>query len=53
MSSLKGQEVSNEKSPPIYQEKFTAARMILLEKLADFDEEVMEKYLDDTCSICS
>ncbi len=43
-----GQEVTVEEIPPEYRELFTAARMALLEKLADFDEGVMEKYLEDT-----
>jgi len=42
-----GQEVTEREVPAEYREKFTAARMMLLEKLADFDEEIMEKYLDD------
>ncbi len=43
-----GQEVEVVEVPGEYIERFTAARMMLLEKLADFDEEIMEKYLDDT-----
>ncbi len=43
-----GQEVIEKKISDEYKEKFTAARMILLEKLADFDEGIMEKYLEDT-----
>ncbi|NNF46646.1 MAG: elongation factor G [Desulfofustis sp.] len=42
-----GQEVVESAIPEHYKEVFTAARMALLEKLADFDEGVMEKYLDD------
>ncbi len=42
-----GQEVIVKEVPADYKEKFTAARMVLLEKLADFDEGIMEKYLDD------
>ncbi|MCB2215061.1 elongation factor G [Desulfofustis glycolicus] len=42
-----GQEVVETAIPDHYREAFTAARMTLLEKLADFDEGVMEKYLDD------
>ncbi len=42
-----GQEVVEAAIPDHYREAFTAARMTLLEKLADFDEGVMEKYLDD------
>lgn len=43
-----GQEITSCEIPDHYIEEFTAARMILLEKLADFDEEIMEKYLSDT-----
>lgn len=43
-----GQEIVEREIPGNYKEKFTAARMMLLEKLADFDEGIMEKYLDDT-----
>jgi elongation factor G len=43
-----GQEVIEKPIPDEYNERFTAARMALLEKLADFDEGVMEKYLEDT-----
>ncbi|MGB3210457.1 MAG: elongation factor G [Desulforhopalus sp.] len=43
-----GQEVTIREVPAEYIEKFTAARMMLLEKLADFDEGIMEKYLDDS-----
>lgn len=43
-----GQEIIERDIPGSYKEKFTAARMMLLEKLADFDEGIMEKYLDDT-----
>jgi elongation factor G len=43
-----GQEVERREIPGEHIEAFTAARMRLLEKLADFDEEIMEKYLDDT-----
>ena len=42
-----GQEVVESAIPEHYTEVATAARMALLEKLADFDEGVMEKYLDD------
>jgi len=42
-----GQEVVESPIPEPYIEAFTAARMALLEKLADFDESVMEQYLDD------
>jgi elongation factor G len=43
-----GQEIIEREIPGDYKKKFTAARMMLLEKLADFDEGIMEKYLDDT-----
>jgi len=43
-----GQEVVEQDIPAEYNTIFTAARMTLLEKLADFDEDVMEKYLSDT-----
>ncbi len=43
-----GQEVVEQPIPPEYRELFSAAHMALLEKLADFDEGVMEKYLEDT-----
>ncbi len=43
-----GQEVSAVDIPAEHIDDFTAARMALLEKLADFDEDVMEKYLSDT-----
>lgn len=43
-----GQEVAIQDIPDQYIEDFTAARMVLLEKLADFDEGIMNKYLSDT-----
>jgi len=43
-----GQEVIENDIPAEHYDTFTAARMNLLEKLADFDEGVMEKYLSDT-----
>ena len=43
----KGLEVHEEVIPDDLRDKSSAARMALLEKLADFDEEVMEKYLED------
>ena len=43
-----GQEVIEKDIPAEHRERFSAARMALLEKLADFDEGVMEKYLEDT-----
>ncbi len=42
-----GLVVTEEDIPEDLQEKSSAARMALLEKLADFDEGVMEKYLED------
>ncbi|MEA3546149.1 MAG: elongation factor G [Thermodesulfobacteriota bacterium] len=43
----KGLHVSEETIPADLLETFTAARMTLIEKLADFDEGVMEKYLEE------
>ena len=43
----KGLKVYEEVIPDDLRDKSSAARMTLLEKLADFDEEVMEKYLED------
>ncbi len=43
-----GQEIEEKEVPAAYREIFTAARMVLLEKLADFDEDIMDKYLNDT-----
>ena len=42
-----GLKVIEEVIPDDLLEKSSAARMALLEKLADFDEDVMEKYLND------
>ena len=42
-----GQEIVRSPIPEEHKKEFTAARMAILEKLADFDEAVMEKYLDD------
>ncbi len=42
-----GQDVLEKEVPAEFIEEFTAARMMLLEKLADFDENIMEKYLED------
>jgi elongation factor G len=42
-----GQEVREVDIPELYQHKFTAAHMVLLEKLADFDEVIMGKYLEN------
>ncbi|MBM9535912.1 elongation factor G [Desulfobulbus alkaliphilus] len=43
----KGQVVLEKDIPEAYRAETSAARMTLLEKLADFDEEVMDKYLND------
>ena len=45
--SSKGQTVLTKEIPKEYQDKSTAARQELLEKLADFDEDLMEKYLEE------
>ena len=42
-----GQEIIECDIPDLYKDKFTAARLMLLEKLADFDEGIMEKYLNN------
>ena len=42
-----GQEVREHVIPESYKQKFTAAHMVLLEKLADFDEGIMGKYLEN------
>ena len=42
-----GQEMIEEPVPDAYLEESSAARMQLLEKLADFDEKLMDKYLND------
>ncbi|EKD35921.1 MAG: hypothetical protein ACD_75C01724G0001, partial [uncultured bacterium] len=42
-----GQQVVYEPIPDELKEESAAARMALLEKLADFDEGVMEKFLDE------
>ena len=42
-----GQEFREIDIPEHYKQKFTAAHMILLEKLADFDEGIMGKYLEN------
>ena len=42
-----GQVVSEDVIPESLSGESSAARMALLEKLADFDEEVMEKYIND------
>jgi len=43
-----GQEVIEKDIPETYRDRFTAAHMVLIEKLADFDDGIMEKFLDDT-----
>jgi len=42
-----GSEIIEQEISEDYTEVFTAARMALIEKLADFDEGVMEKYLEE------
>ncbi len=42
-----GLKVTEEAIPEDLLDRSSAARMTLLEKLADFDEELMEKYLED------
>lgn len=42
-----GQEVLEEPVPEACMQASSAARMLLLEKLADFDEKLMEQYLND------
>jgi len=46
--STQGLQVGIEEIPDDLKDKSSAARMTLLEKLADFDEGVMEKYLNDS-----
>ena len=43
-----GQEVIEKDIPNEYRDRFTAAHMVLIEKLADFDDEIMENFLEDT-----
>ena len=43
-----GQDIIETDIPAPYIDTFAAARMALIEKLADFDEGVMENYLNDT-----
>ena len=43
-----GQEVIVKDIPETYRDRFTAAHMVLIEKLADFDDEIMESFLEDT-----
>ncbi len=42
-----GETISEHPVPEELSENFTAARMALVEKLADFDDRVMEKYLEE------
>ncbi|MDY0349825.1 MAG: elongation factor G [Desulfobulbaceae bacterium] len=46
--STQGLKVVSEEIPDDLKDKSSAARMSLLEKLADFDEGIMEKYLEDS-----
>jgi elongation factor G len=46
--ATQGLQVGVEEIPDDLKDKSSAARMTLLEKLADFDEGVMEKYLNDS-----
>ena len=43
----KGQVINEQAVPDAHVEESSAARMTLIEKLADFDESVMEKFLND------
>jgi len=43
-----GQEIIEKDIPETYRDRFTAAHMVLIEKLADFDDEIMELFLEDT-----
>jgi len=43
-----GQEIIEKDIPEEYRDRFTAAHMVLIEKLADFDDEIMEYFLEDT-----
>jgi elongation factor G len=43
----KGSHYTEEDVPEEFTEESSAVRMTVLEKLADFDEEVMEKYLEE------
>lgn len=43
-----GQEIIEKDIPEAYRDRFTAAHMVLIEKLADFDDEIMEFFLEDT-----
>ncbi len=43
-----GQEVIEKDIPEKCRDRFTAAHMVLIEKLADFDDGIMENFLEDT-----
>ncbi len=43
-----GQDVIEQDIPEDYRDRVTAAHMVLIEKLADFDDEIMEYFLEDT-----
>ncbi len=43
-----GQEIIEKEIPDEYRDRFTAAHMNLIEKLADFDDGIMENFLEDT-----
>ncbi len=45
--ATQGEVVTEKAIPEELKDRSSAARMMLLEKLADFDEEIMEKYLED------
>ncbi len=47
-SETLGQEVIEKDIPEAYRDRFTAAHMTLIEKLADFDDGIMENFLEDT-----
>ncbi len=43
-----GQDIIEKDIPEAYRDRVTAAHMVLIEKLADFDDEIMENFLEDT-----
>ncbi len=43
-----GQDIIEKDIPEAYRDRFTAAHMVLIEKLADFDDGIMELFLEDT-----
>ena len=45
--TTQGLQVLEEPIPAEFVDQFTAARMSLIEKLADFDDELMEKFLEE------